>query len=478
MEERDKLELKLEVSSDAMQVMLHSIAGRDPTSRVSGAELVKALNDAGIHRGIRAREIEAAVKGRTIGDFRPMVVANGLSPVNPRPARLERLFKRFEIPIAAENGETSLPTGYGYSVVAEELVARLWKERPGTDGFNVLGDLLPAEKPEGRLDVKTSGVIEAVEGESCIEYRASKNGVVSNWRDDLIEVREELIIEKDVEPRTGNIDCLWPIVIANDVAEGFSVRGNSTIRILGAVRAGSQVIARGAVNIAGGVVGEKTIVSSSSGDVEAGHVEYATIEAHGDIVVRSHVIGGTLRAGGKIRVLGAGLTEASDTAVRGGTLNAVGGIVVASAGSKLAARTVLAAGFDLRTFQAQLKLRSARKQIQDDDLRLRRSVDQILCGKDLAAAIDGLPPHKKRHLVGLLRAITSRHAQIRKIDEKIGELDQSSMGHDDRASVRIIGTGYPDLTIRLGRYANLEEHESVSGVTYALDGGKSRILRT
>jgi uncharacterized protein (DUF342 family) len=172
--------------------------------------------DAGVEQRVRA--LAARHRGRAEGDFSDVegVVAEWTAPVHGEPARIEWCagFEPAEqLAAEAETGPCSAADGVDHynrvrriKVAAGEVVGRVVPPGEGTDGRDVCGRSVPANRGR-KLALQPD---ESVQVEADGSIRALKEGVLSLARL-RIAVVDAMDVEGAVDFSTGNIDFVGSV---------------------------------------------------------------------------------------------------------------------------------------------------------------------------------------------------------------------------------------------------------------------------
>ncbi len=245
----------------------------------------------------------------------------------------------------------------GLNTVVKEgdMLGRLVPPKPGVPGKDVHGnDLRPP--PPLNIEVITDSRIyaEATEEEGIMAFFVEAGGGISTSS----EVKKEKgkrakrinigvypisNIEGDVDYHTGNIDFNGDVVIKGSVQPQFSVKATGTVSIGGYVESGAYISAGGDILVKRGVVGANTELVAG-GDVMTKYIQEATVRAGANVKTGSYIFNASVRAGGKVEVVGKG--EGKSRALVGGLIWGGAEIMAKSIGSPYNTSTKLVAGIN------------------------------------------------------------------------------------------------------------------------------------
>ncbi|RLC48656.1 MAG: hypothetical protein DRH70_00535 [Candidatus Coatesbacteria bacterium] len=139
-----------------------------------------------------------------------------------------------------------------------------------------------------------------------------------------------LLVEGDIDVRSGDVEADGDVVVRGDVRSGRSVSAKGSITIHGVVEA-ATVVAGGDVSVQCGVAGRDRGSITAQGKVAVGYVNEAKLDAKAEIVIGSSAMNSTLLTDGDVVIEGEGVL--------------VGGLVMA--GGNLTAGRVGHKGVDL-----------------------------------------------------------------------------------------------------------------------------------
>ena len=327
------------VAEDALSAWLVS-PSLDPTHTVRSADVSAALETAGVTWGIQ-EELVRRVDGLRV--VRPLPIAKGRARQEGRNAEIEHTIEDASDDQAADDAPTVdyRARSHATYVAAGTLIARKIPATPAVTGMNVRGEELPA-KDGNDIDLAAlAGKNTEVQDLDEVPDAALVASVSGNVRHKgrKIEVEGVLVLQQDVDFRSGNIDFPGPVTVRGDVASGFVLRAAGEVQIAGNVD-GATVIAEGDVTVQGGFLAEAEGHHGrieSGGTVRVGFVEGGVVVARGDVVVARELMRSRVQAGGSVRVEGAGR-------IRGGHVVAYRDVRAGAIGSPIGTSTVVAAG--------------------------------------------------------------------------------------------------------------------------------------
>lgn len=294
-------------------------------------DLQTDLQNKGIIIGIDHNAILQVASGKISNGF--IEIAKGIAPQAGYPGKIEVLIDVSQVgkPRELVDGRVDHhEIGTVINVIKGLPLARHIPPGEGVDGRNIFGKPIAAPVPD---DVHLSG------GSGTCISSDDKNillseidGAVTIRSDGFIEVKNQKIIEKDIDYSTGNINFPGDLIIKGSVRAGFFVEVLGDLHVLGSVE-NTQIKSMGNVDIEGGAVGAGTGVIECKGFVKVRHLENFSIKSGGNVFISEDAFHSTISSDGRIRA----------KSIIGGTMTAFG-IECDSIGSTAETRTILDIG--------------------------------------------------------------------------------------------------------------------------------------
>lgn len=374
------------ISKDMLAADMQLLPAVQGGRRLSYHEILAAVkSEWGVVFGLSEEAIRQAVEQESY--FEQKRIANGKAPCKGRDGYLEYFFKthRSYAPYILEDGSADYKRLNRFAgVEADDVLVRRIPPGEGTFGFNVKGERLSAEPGREVSMPKGRNVRLSPDGACLIAEKSGRVDVKNN----RVEVADTYVIPGDVDMGIGNIEFAGDVKIGGNVISGLSVKAEGSIEVLGSVEA-ATLIAGADIIIKRGILGmdkgcikaEGNVVSqfiersnvAAGGSVYSDCIVHSTVSAEADVIIkgrRGRIIGGVIRAGGRIVAKDIG-TRAGET-----TLLEIG--FSPELKSELLQKTKL----DLE-LKAQLeKIESATKSVSGRNLTgYRREIWQKLIGK-------------------------------------------------------------------------------------------------
>jgi len=329
-------------------VVFPPLGGGQP---VSGPDVIKALDSAGVTAGIDAK-LAVSLADRENAVLLGMV-AKATEPVDGKDGYLVDMVMNHRSPVdhTGDEGKTDY-RNLDWIINAKEgqPLCEVVPPTHAINGLDVLGNEILA-KP-GRCAPPASGkntrfsedgryIISSIDGQVSLtggKYRVS----------------ELLEINGNVDFSTGNIKARGSVVIRGDVINNFTVEARRDVVVYGLVE-GANIIAGGDVVVTDGMLGSHHGSIMAGGNIYCKFLENTAVHAVGDIHIES-AINSQIYSQGTIFV-----TDGRGVVI-GGTLTAMGGIQVGMAGNRTFRATSLIIGTTPRFMEE--KRQAVRRYVQ------------------------------------------------------------------------------------------------------------------
>ncbi|EMM71169.1 FapA family protein [Leptospira weilii] len=363
---------------------------------VSKDKLWNIIIDWGIHRErILVDEVRRVLtlleEAGKKGDFTPIKVeiAKGMAPIPG-----ENGWVRFYHPMAKrvkllEDGRADFRNIDRYiNVKVGEKLASKFEGIPGTPGFDVFGNIIPApaiKKPKlvigNNIDERTN----FEEGKELQEYFASCNGVIF-VTEVSITVSPELQIAGNVGLSTGNIQFDGNVIVRGDIEPSSVVECTGSLIVYGNLESNEVKVGRDLI-VHGGIKGSGTEIIRITGRVQAKFIENARLETEGDIVTEGAILNST------IDTLGSVVLSGSNGNLVSSKIRTNEGISVISLGSSAELDVTVELGFHFKNDRA---FQEISKKIQMGEKEMEKILPKIQQIKHMVQRSRGNLPEDKK----------------------------------------------------------------------------------
>ena len=289
--------------------------------------VVHGLNTAVIHKIIAAEMFDRYVE-----------VAAG-TPVVPGADGKVEMLQSPSAPAETGKGDSAAPPPVEFiKVNAGTVLARRVPPKPGVDGMDVFGGVMPAPQVKDAQLLGGKGTV--VMSGSPNQLLAEYDGTFYQKPTGEIEVRPFMKIDGCMGGETEGIVFDGDILIDGAVMPGTSVETSGAMVIKGVVQ-DAAVKCGGDLMLHSAVIGGPKSIIRCGGRVWANGVEKTTMTAEGDIAVLEDVIDCDITCNGVLKA----------RVIAGGSVTAAGGVSAHQIGSGAGTRTVV----DVTTLHSYVK---------------------------------------------------------------------------------------------------------------------------
>lgn len=400
--------------------------------------VLEKMEELGITYGILENKIKSFIDLCKI-QLKPMkdiAIAEGLEPVEGLDADIDIKFSQEE----NVSDLTVLPDGrVDYRrktnipiVKKDSLLAIIGEPTAGTDGMDVLGNIIKAKAGDKAVLYPGQNVHY---DEDSKEFRAAIDGLPS-LNKNIISVFQQYVVPGDVDFSTGNIEFDGNLIINGSILSGFEVKATGDVMVLKNVEGGTIEAGRDS-KVSGGVIGGEQSKIVCGRDFYANHLQNAYVEAQGDVYIRKSSFQSEIYSTGSI------IMKSDKGAFVGGTAIALNEIDVKLIGSISGTKTKVIAGQDYLIRKMKVKYNEAKEFCNKNLLKIENVLNPLL--KELKIKKDVTVEQKKKiSLILKKHNELSKHVKI--MEAKIKQLDKESARRIE-AKIKVSDVIYPDVTI-------------------------------
>ena len=325
-----------------------------PGKPVAQEEVLSAIREAGIKKGVDYAAVKAVCDGTTSGDV--VTLARGVAPQAGADGWYEYFFDT-EVkanPMLLEDGSVDYQHVKWFELVKKgQKVAVYHKAQDGMPGYTIMGESLAAKKGKEKPVLTGSG-FEILEDKKT--YIASVDGKIE-LKDNKLVISNILIVD-DVTSVTGNIDFNGSVYVRGNVGQGVSIHATGDVLVDGyteasVIEAGGDIILKKGNNASGrGFL-------RADGDVMGMFFESARVWAGGKVRA-NYCLQSEIQAGNCIEISG------RNGVLTGGLAQAQNMIQATHIGNEVGLSTRLVLGNKDRSMQKQADLQDREKKVSQE----------------------------------------------------------------------------------------------------------------
>ncbi|WGK70254.1 FapA family protein [Candidatus Haliotispira prima] len=284
--------VNVQVSQDRMQAVMIVTEPMDYGAHLQYTTLSDVLHDNGITYGYDEQSLQDFCDEPIYNQAIP--IAQGKLPVHGVDLYIEVFDSPHDDIAMEEGGAMNLRSRSNLRVVTKgTVIGMLHEASPGEFGYNVLEE--PLEPLTGSDRPYTIGVGCRLEPESKEIFAATSGEVVFDEELQLIKVLEIYVVEGNLQ---NNIDFPGSILIKGDVENGYSIKAEANITIIGhlgktQVECGGQLVIKAGVNA---VDAFHEIMVHAKDNIYTRYINNAGVSSDKSIIIEDGILGSTVFA--------------------------------------------------------------------------------------------------------------------------------------------------------------------------------------
>jgi len=456
--------LTVELSSEEMEAIVIFTSPRPGGRHLRTADVVRALENAGVKYGIQEKAIERALENDHYGT--PILAAKGDRADDGKDAYIDykvRINKKVEFKEDEQGRVDFLAKEMVENVVQGQVLAELIPAQSGKEGRTLTNRIIPAKNGKPMDLQPGNGTILSDDGRFLL---AEKNGQVV-YKQGRLNVEEVLTITGDVGLDTGNILFLGSVVIRGSVADNMQVKAAGNIEIAGNVQK-SQIEAEGNIVVRAGIQGrDGARIESTTGSLFAKFIQNTYVVAEKDLNVQEGILHSKIYVGGKIIVNG------KRAQIVGGEVMAGESIRVKQLGAQASTPTHVVVGTNPKIAQ-QIKELEASKEIARGTLdKVELNIRTLTMQKSSMGST--FPPEREEQLQQMLERQRKNQERVAEADTEIAQLREYMSMLSEQGAVHVEKTLFPGVTIEING-AVFEVKDEFSNISLIEENGNIKII--
>ena len=357
-----------------------------PENDGDGITLEEFLGDMhfeGIRYGVLQQDIPAEFAR---GYLHVFPVARGRPFQEGEDGSVTELFpRRRSMRLEVQNGSE---VAFGQDVQLQPIrkgtvICQIHPPRPGTDGMDVTGQVLPSPQPVSAQVSQGENTALSRDGQTLV---ACADGILY-MENDAFSIHAQKIIDGDLDQFQGTLQISGNLYIGGNVDGGAAVEATGEIVINGRVGRARVTSSGGTIRVQQGVYGTKDqTLLTAAGQIQTPVVEMAEIDA-GTSLIAETISNSSVRCGGTVYVMsGRGLI--TNSVIRAGD-----SILCQRVGNLAGGRSRFSVGYPPHILESRERIREEMAKIQptidmlwDTVTNLRRKSSRLSEGEKLLLA--------------------------------------------------------------------------------------------
>lgn len=277
-----------------------------------------------------------------------------------------------------------------------------------------------------------------------------------------VSVLPVYIVDGDVDLETGNIQFLGNVVIKGNVQEGFSIKADGDIEIMGNVGA-ANLEAGGKIIVRKGFQGKQKGMIKATSDVHINFIENGHVITRGSLFVNGAIMHSTIVAKINVVVEGRGL-------IVGGTVQAGNDVTAKTIGSHLATPTEIMAGCDP-------EIRQQLEQMNIEIENATENLDKVVKGIELLRKAENQLGSLPKDKYAVLNQFGSTRSYL---EEQMNSLVQQrdflskQLKEQKNGRIKVLDRVHPGVRINIGQ-AGYRVKDAVARTAFVYEDGEVRI---
>lgn len=413
-------------------------------------QIIKAIEKSGIKKGIDKKVLGQMLSAHKSEDT--YILAMGLQPGAGRDGKVNLSFdpsKQGFKPVILPDGSADMKNLDSMTLVEKwDVVADLIEPQTGTDGYDVLGKVLPGTAGKPVVLPKGKGTIISEDGTQLL---ADTHGriIYTEGKVNISDVHE---IKGDVGPATGNITFNGTVVVRGNVQTDFTIRATGDVEVHGVIE-GAEIYAGGNVLATHGISGVEQGVVQANGNLTCKSIQNANLEIKGDVFAEV-IMHSELKVKGKVEVGG------QKGLLVGGTLKSRQGVVAKVVGSRMGTKTRIHIGGDNDYLSQYNEYLSEHKKVsleyQENLVHLENMMKQR---KAQEAGGRAVSEKIRNSLLNTINNTNQLKSQMNALQTRIEELKALVETDLTVATLSVEGITYPGLDLRIGNAKTIIDQE-------------------
>lgn len=321
------------------------------------------------------------------------------------------------------------------NIQKNSCIAKKIPPTKGMPGKNVLGEIVPAIPGEW-IDFSPGSGVKILEDGTALCATVTGGVYVENG---VISVLDEWEIDGSVDMSTGHVNFMGGLLtVKGSISGGFMVSVKDDLIIEGNIEDGANVEAGGNLHVEGFIRAQNTTVKAG-GNITCTAVEYAEINAGGDIIINDYLLDAACRAGENVTI------TSNKGLVAGGKVLLGGSFEGKLIGTPANVPTIIHAGFNPHIKNIHDKEVAELKKYAQKRTELQGALSKIELVKNhkghLPKKLKDIKTEINEGIANITRASTKKIKMIEELEAQIGILQA--------ATVKIQQKAYPNSIIRI-----------------------------
>ena len=437
----------VEVTADKMMGVISFTEPQNGGRKISLDQVKDEMSKKGIVEGIKEDDLREICREHRYNY--KYIIAQGQHPIEGQDGHIDFAFdtqglKQFK-PKINDDGTVDLKDLSAVKNVrkGDKLATKILAKQ-GTDGFNVLGQVLKPKKvkearmPKGRnTRILEDGVTLVADIDGKLEYDEHN-----------VYINSVFTINGDLDSSVGNVDFVGSVVVQGSVHSGFTIKAGGSVEVKGPVD-DAVIIAGEDIFLTYGIQGTDKSKLIAKGNIIAKFIQNAHVEAGGNIITEA-VLHSTVTAGDSIRA------EMGKGTIVGGSVTATNMVIANSIGSPMGTVTAIQIGVPPSIYAEAKQLSEDLKAKKAELNKIDQSIS-FLMTKNRGKQLD---PQKRMMLDKLnstRKPVLEEYEDMKARSTKLNDM----LNNVRDGLIKCSGTIYPGVKVTFGSLIKYIDDEQV-----------------
>ncbi len=424
-------------------------------------EVQALLEKQGVIYGINQSRLTAMIQKKIYG--REVLVASGKPAEEGEDGRFEFIFDMNDNkkPVIREDGSVDYASMNVITCVnAGDIIAMYHPAIKGKAGSTVKAKIV---QPKPTRDLKPLYPVKVSYNSENMIYRAEIDGRVELTKTQ-IRISDVQEYTDDIDNVHGDVIFKGDVIIHGSVEPGVTIKATKSITVDKTIEA-SNIEAGGDVLIRGGILGNGRCKIKCAGNIKADFIEYAEIEAEGDIDA-NYILDSTVVARGEIHTTG------KQGAIVGGNVYGMMGISTKISGNDVGIKTVIAAGVRDSVFQEKIMLERQIKATSEIIKSMEANEEELERSIRLGTASE-MDVKKKGEI---MKSRIEKTAKLNEVRQKVAEFNEL-IERCENSRIYVEDTAYPGTVVQIDAQQIVVDTEEKRRVEFKLNESRELMMR-
>ena len=427
---------RIETSTDKMKAFVYISPPKSKGRHLRARDIVAAMKSYGIVLGFKEKELnEALLKNNYT---KPILAAEGVKPQHGKDAKLDYKVNISRDTFKLNEDAMGKVDFKNLNIIENVIIGQVLLEKipptRGKHGYTLFNEIVEATHGKNIPLKQGKGTLLSEDGKKLI---AQENGQAILTKG-LVCVEPIYRVIGDVGPKTVNISFLGSVYVGGVVLDGFEIKAGGNIEIQGGVQKAS-VEASGDIVIRSGVHGGK--IESGNGVVLARFLQDAEVYSPEDILVLDGIMRSKVDAGGAI------FCNGRLARIVGGRIRAKKGLRTRVIGSPTFIPTEVAVGMDPVILSNLDMFNDSKRTIDTEFVKLTKIVATLEARKK--SDPKGFKEKHKESLIENKEELSKLEKEKKEVEDKIEKIKMQFDVKTCNAKIHIEKEIFPGSVINI-----------------------------